>query len=168
MITNNGGFAVGGEIVETTVQGMLHLRTDADGLTSCLPKTPPINVETLALTLSAPLVSVGSFGAVRIPNTVVGKGSERVELCPTFTGIQDVESTQRISLFPNPVTNEFTIEAELNGIALEIVDHTGRSIRSVNWNHGQNKVDVSELSPGHYLLRMIHREGSSFISFLKD
>ena len=168
MITNNGGFAVGGEIVEPTVQGMLHLRTDADGSTTCLPKTPPIIVEIPAFALSAPLVSVGSFGAVRIPNTVVGEGSERVELCPTFTGTQDIESTQRISLFPNPVTNEFTIKAELNVIALEIVDHTGRMVRIVNWIHGQNKVDVNELSPGHYLLRMIHREGSSIASFVKE
>ncbi|HQX31110.1 MAG: T9SS type A sorting domain-containing protein [Flavobacteriales bacterium] len=168
VITNNGGFAVGGEIVEPTVQGMLHLRTDADGSTTCLPKTPPIIVEIPAFALSAPLVSVGSFGAVRIPNTVVGEGSERVELCPTFTGTQDIESTQRISLFPNPVTNEFTIKAELNVIALEIVDHTGRMVRIVNWIHGQNKVDVNELSPGHYLLRMIHREGSSIASFVKE
>jgi len=69
-----------------------------------------------------------------------------VEVC---VGINENDALSNINIFPNPVSDIFT--QELN---VELVDVTGKTIRTINVSENSKnvKVDVSNLNKGIYFL----------------
>lgn len=77
------------------------------------------------------------------------------------TSVQDVDSQSTSAayhIFPNPVRSTMTIEALRNQTIekVEIIDHSGRIIRTVN---DSNKVDFFDLPKGVYVMIVHSREG---------
>jgi len=64
-------------------------------------------------------------------------------------------------LYPNPVRNTLTIDSSLNldQSIISVFDIVGRRVMNYRLANGINSVNVSELSVGEYILRIITKEG---------
>lgn len=57
-----------------------------------------------------------------------------------------------LSIYPNPTTGAFTIKTAENSKA-GIFDQTGRMVKTLEVKEGENKMDISELPNGTYLIK---------------
>ena len=73
----------------------------------------------------------------------------------TEDGLQD---NPWLSIYPNPVGDELVIEGKLSGYRIELVDAVGRLISSVRASTTLHYMDVSSLSEGLYLIRIVDRQ----------
>ena len=63
---------------------------------------------------------------------------------------------KHITLFPNPTDNVFTVSSTLDIIReLTIYDNNGRAVLHQNINDYSGQVNVENLTPGIYFVRMI-------------
>ena len=82
------------------------------------------------------------------------------------TGIDDVE-TQNLKIYPNPVKDELIIESgELRIEKVEICDLTGKTI--YQFDNLKNKIDVSALSQGIYIVKIKTAKGTVTEKFIKE
>ncbi|KQR94642.1 endonuclease I [Chryseobacterium sp. Leaf180] len=73
-------------------------------------------------------------------------------------------SDSSLKIYPNPVHDVLNIQAENNLGKIEILDFSGRVLKSFNEKKVKNlQINVSDLSPGDYILKV---DGSSF-KFIK-
>ena len=70
-------------------------------------------------------------------------------------GIENPESPQAVTLYPNPT----------NGLKVEVLDNTGRLVVSYI---GTNQFDLSHLPTGNYLLRISLKNGSATCRVIKQ
>ena len=81
--------------------------------------------------------------------------------------LQLLENNLSISIFPNPVTDFVTIEAE-NLQQVTLMDMTGKTLSSMAAKGNSVRLDVSDLTAGLYLISAKTRSTSSFVkSILK-
>jgi hypothetical protein len=80
-----------------------------------------------------------------------------------FAGINELSSIS--GLFPNPASNLLTIETTAQG-QIEVLDMFGRIVSGSLVSIGLNYLDISELSPGTYLLRC--KDGSGIVRFIVE
>ncbi|MFT6358552.1 MAG: putative repeat protein (TIGR01451 family) [Saprospiraceae bacterium] len=71
-----------------------------------------------------------------------------------------LDTPNELKIFPNPVNNQLTIAyqfAEMHDTKLIITDFTGRILQQLDTPAGahQTRVDVSNFTPGYYLVRVI-------------
>lgn len=74
-----------------------------------------------------------------------------------FVGLNDVlADNNQIAIYPNPAQNAFTFTTErpLNNEVVQLLDLTGKVIRTEQISGLSNTIDVSELSNGLYFLRI--------------
>jgi hypothetical protein len=70
-----------------------------------------------------------------------------------ITGIDDnPEMKKAMSAFPNPCQNNLTINSQQYSI-VSLVDMSGRVLKEIELNPGNNQIDVSGLNSGMYFLR---------------
>lgn len=81
------------------------------------------------------------------------------------TGISEL-SYESLSVYPNPANDVLNFESKFNGSA-EVIDASGRVVSSATVTNGQNRLDISELKSGIYLLRLIS-EQPSLTRFIKE
>lgn len=83
----------------------------------------------------------------------------------TITGIAESELNKDIKIFPNPAKDYINIKTELTEeFAIQIYDLQGRLMKTEN----ENKINVSELQPGLYLLRFISDLKTYTQTFVKE
>jgi len=77
---------------------------------------------------------------------------------PVAREMQDLPSAEQLnmlSLYPNPATNQLTVEGGMGMNSLEIIDAVGR-LRQVmqiqEWSGGQQTIQLNNLEPGFYML----------------
>ena len=72
------------------------------------------------------------------------------------TGISETETeTGKINIYPNPTTGELKIESgDLNVESVEIVDITGRIVGTYRIHTENTTINVSQLQPGVYVLKI--------------
>jgi hypothetical protein len=73
-----------------------------------------------------------------------------------------------IKVYPNPSSDEITIEQTLEHSTLQMFDMNGRLLRTIQLNSTINKVDIKSLLPGMYALKVISEKGVSKTSILKN
>lgn len=85
------------------------------------------------------------------------------------TGVNNIQGIDGISLYPNPATNILHIEHATAGTLLEIYNNLGQRVLQTKLHGGQDRVDVSGLSGGVYLLHFTGKDGLSGVSkLIKD
>lgn len=57
-----------------------------------------------------------------------------------------------IKVYPNPVQDFVTIDSEIKFSSYEIIDFSGKSLKSSKLS--ENKIDVSQLSAGNYIIKL--------------
>jgi len=72
------------------------------------------------------------------------------------TGINDLQTNNQLSVYPNPSANKLNIEISAGNIQkITIYDLTGKQIRTISCNTSKQEIDISTLSPGLYFLDAI-------------
>jgi len=74
--------------------------------------------------------------------------------------------TSGVTLFPNPVTDNFTINTTKQ-VNLEIVNMLGKLVKSVNNVSGTTPVDVSNLDAGVYFVKVLGENATETIKLIK-
>lgn len=74
----------------------------------------------------------------------------------SYSGVQ--ESGCAITIHPNPASDHIIVTLPFAGAELELLDVTGRMVRSVRTSGSMARVDIPDLASGHYTLR-ISRSG---------
>ena len=74
-----------------------------------------------------------------------------------------------ISIYPNPVTTSLNLSSTgVTDFEVSIMDITGKVIKSDRMLAQSFTIDVSDLSSGVYMLRLVSREGSTkIVKFVK-
>lgn len=77
----------------------------------------------------------------------------------TSTNIKEY-AQNHISVFPNPVTEQLNITFENNfeQKSIQLIDLTGRMVKTVMLNEANNSVDLKELNSGIYILKLFSNE----------
>ena len=78
--------------------------------------------------------------------------------CPTYTSINEV-SNVNVALYPNPASNQITIQTDAAMDNVAIVDRMGRMIGSYTAIGNETKVNVSALSAGIYVAKINLKSG---------
>ncbi|MEO0899813.1 MAG: T9SS type A sorting domain-containing protein [Bacteroidota bacterium] len=77
--------------------------------------------------------------------------------CKLTTNSQDVKLNQNhITLYPNPTKGLFSISGSWHNYHIEILDINGKILQSLKGNSVSTNVDISSLSAGLYLIRMVN------------
>jgi hypothetical protein len=92
--------------------------------------------------------------------------AEATRLNPATASIEATEIS--VKLYPNPVQEEFQIEASSSIEVLEIQQLNGSVIYSQTPNVTSTRVSVSGLSPGMYLVNVKTIAGSESYRFIKN
>ncbi len=95
--------------------------------------------------------------------------------CPEVSGLNEINSNPNtIKLFPNPATNQLTIQTKLfSGDVIEIKDLTGRIIlsekSSKNITSDYYTIDIHNLHSSIYFFSVKHIDGSCSVNkFIKE
>ena len=73
----------------------------------------------------------------------------------TWTGIDAIESSERIKLFPNPAQNFVEIIAsDYSSYTIDLLDLSGRLLKSDKSFAPNTKLDLSTIPEGVYLIRL--------------
>jgi hypothetical protein len=76
----------------------------------------------------------------------------------------EISSMNQISVFPNPVINSIEIKSDysLENAIISVFNLNGRRVLNYKNVGGSNLVDLSSLSIGEYILRVISFEGNIY------
>ncbi len=98
------------------------------------------------------------------PGLVIAVGAHGViaRLEGANTGMKEMKEVRELTVYPNPSSNNITLGSflvESKNAFLEITDMAGRIVRAERIS--SNDVDISQLSQGLYLGKLINNNGSS-------
>lgn len=80
------------------------------------------------------------------------------------TSIAQMSPVQTVSIFPNPVLHNLTINAEMPIKSLKLINIYGQQIiKRQDLQTGEMDVDISSLSPGIYLLQVISEDNHYYV-----
>jgi len=79
-------------------------------------------------------------------------------------GVSEFE-TKDISIFPNPATNSITIKNIQKEYTVEVFNLIGQKVMDSNISPNNNKIDVSNISNGAYILKL--KDYSGALKFIK-
>ncbi len=116
-------------------------------------------------------------------STIANSKANRIEIwgtliTPTEPGDDTpAQSTQRVlqsdnkevvyTLFPNPVSSELQVSGEEMAAEVMIFDLNGRLVRQLTAGAASFSVDVNDLQPGQYVIRINGEQGQSSQNFVK-
>lgn len=142
------------------------VKTDSLGHTTCneFPHNPLYTITTALITTPVTL-QVSSWGQQSMTQSVVMSAPINVTTICSNVGIETTSSPESFSLYPNPATNELTIEIdgiETKNATIRIISMLGQTVfeKTEQANNGVLKdlLDVSQLSEGIYFVEVIAGE----------
>ena len=101
-------------------------------------------------------------GTVDVMNNVSVNQSLMITEGQTLSA--EISSLNQISVFPNPAINSIEIKSDysLENAIISVFDLNGRRVLNYKNVGGSNLVDLSSLSIGEYILRVISFEGNIY------
>ncbi|CAM3864320.1 Secretion system C-terminal sorting domain-containing protein [Flavobacterium branchiophilum] len=81
-------------------------------------------------------------------------------------GLQENDFINNISVYPNPVKNILNFKTEHNVSKVEVYDIAGRILSSNSIS--ENKIDLSELKTGNYILKLFTEKGIMNTKIMKE
>ncbi|PWI30197.1 ribonuclease [Flavobacteriaceae bacterium LYZ1037] len=82
--------------------------------------------------------------------------------------INEFEITNTIKMFPNPAKGNVVTISTNDDILVEVYDILGKKIKSQNISSNLNKLDISRLSKGIYLVKLNSSKGSTTKKLIKQ
>lgn len=74
------------------------------------------------------------------------------------SSVQDIVNNQPVSIYPNPASEYLTVES-VSTATVHISDITGAEVLAKPLNAGINTIDVSNVTPGMYILHVVNAMG---------
>ena len=74
---------------------------------------------------------------------------------PAVTGIPTNHNDHVITAYPNPVADVLTIQTVVENGSIEIIDMTGRVVKTATINSTTTRLDLSDLTAGMYTYRVV-------------
>ena len=110
------------------------------------------------------------------PDYFLGYGIPDYALANSILTVIENENSPMdlVSVYPNPFTNEITIQVGEDNSSLkqiELMDITGKSLMLMNYSANEDNVvlnNISNLSAGFYLLKITLGQGSETRKLLKN
>ena len=100
-------------------------------------------------------------------NVLVSEGVQQYVESETVLGLeQSIEQPELVSVFPNPVAEYFTIKLndfKASTYTFQLFDIKGKLIQSKNLVANETVVQVRDLVPAYYLLKITNRENEEQI-----
>lgn len=131
------------------------------------------NISTTTLSVSFDATSNPNLTCIEVDDVTAATANwTNVDATASFSldcnplGVDEVELTQRISVYPNPVKSQIYINSDVVIESISIIDAFGKIIKSNPISN--NTIDVSRLSNGVYLLQVNTDEGLVIKKFVKD
>jgi len=90
-----------------------------------------------------------------------------VRVLSQITGIKELNENKNIKIYPNPVTNNFSIESQDNSI-IKIITIQGQLLKTIEANNRNTTIDVSDLSGGVYFITVTTDNGTTTKKFIKE
>ena len=108
--------------------------------TMSVTNLPPANVDTCMFS------DTFSF-FMHLPNSICDCGN-----IPSF------------NLYPNPATNEFSINySGIEGVKIEIADVLGKKVKEVKLNSNTQKISMDEIPAGVYFISLLNAGGKKLV-----
>lgn len=82
-------------------------------------------------------------------------------------GINEQSKNDHINIFPNPATDNLTIETT-DKATIEILNIAGQLIKTIRTTEKQTSIDVSDLSGGVYIIKAKTEKGVAVKKFVKE
>lgn len=79
-------------------------------------------------------------------------------------GVDDLKVVQKPTLYPNPVIDVLNIKYKTGVISYEIFDLTGRKVAA---GKNSDRINVSNLSKGNYIINIVTKDGNTTSKFIK-
>lgn len=90
-----------------------------------------------------------------------------VEVIQGITGINSLELTDQLKIYPNPAKNNLTIES-LQKAVVEILNIQGQKILHQELQPRKIDIDISGLEKGVYILRLLSNDKTVVTKFIKE
>ncbi|MFC6268432.1 T9SS type A sorting domain-containing protein [Frigoriflavimonas asaccharolytica] len=88
---------------------------------------------------------------IYLDNLKVTSGSTTV---PSVLGVSDVKNASVLSIYPNPAREYFILESKKSINEIAIYNAEGRIVKSIS-NPKSNRVDISSLEKGYYVVKIL-------------
>ena len=146
--TSDKGYVINGY---TNSEGYL-VKTDSLGNSGCNDSTLNPTVSSPSLTTTVGHTTIDTLGAdSTIYFTGGGGGLENV-ICYQVSGINKVVQQNSVSVYPNPASSEFTINANTDDkLIMDLYDVNGKHVFTKT-GYGKSTIDVLNLNAGVYTL----------------
>jgi hypothetical protein len=86
----------------------------------------------------------------------------------TITSVSETENNTNLKFYPTPVKDNLSIEYSGTIKSVELLDIQGKSIRKIDINSGNYKLDMSSFLQGIYLIRVITPDGNFIQKIIKN
>jgi hypothetical protein len=110
----------------------------------------------------------GSYLQVIDPYSDNSVPSNWIASTNTITAVGETEINTNLKFYPTPVNDNLSIEYSGTIKNVELLDIQGKSIRKIDLNSGNYKLDMSSCSTGIYLIRVVTPEGSFMKKIIKN
>ena len=110
----------------------------------------------------------GSYLQVIDPYSDNSVPSNWIASTNTITAVGETEINTNLKFYPTPVNDNLSIEYSGTIKNVELLDIQGKSIRKIDLNSGNYKLDMSSCSTGIYLIRVVTSEGSFMKKIIKN
>ncbi|WP_333661204.1 T9SS-dependent choice-of-anchor J family protein [Chishuiella changwenlii] len=114
-----------------------------------------IEASTTAKFIAFKFNSASPHTAMTLDNVTFGEGS---------LGTDDLKVVQKPTLYPNPAVDVLNIKSNAKVLSYEIYDLTGRKVGA---GSNSDKVNVSNLSKGNYIINIVTKDGNTTTKFIK-
>ncbi len=82
------------------------------------------------------------------------------------TAVNDV-SASNLNVYPNPVSDKLYITTQSNINKVEIYNTLGQAVKSINMSTNRASVNVADLQPGVYMVRILTNKGTATSKIIK-
>jgi len=159
-------FVTGGISTQGTMQvGTL---TDKNDITTFVPITEVYNMNTSVVRydINVEASTTAKYIAFKFNATVMHTSMtlDNVTFGEGSLGTDDLKVVQKPTLYPNPAVDVVNIKANSKVLSYEIYDLTGRKVGAGN---NSEKVNVSNLSKGNYIINIVTKDGNTTTKFIK-
>jgi hypothetical protein len=85
-------------------------------------------------------------------------------------GVENVNNSAKLAVYPNPATNAVTVEASQASDAaqVQLMDISGRVLQTVQLNGGKADINMAELANGMYLIKLVDSGNNQLIKVMKQ
>ncbi len=97
-----------------------------------------------------------------------GNGVYEATATPVFMSNEDIDAGVEVNVYPNPAINSVVIESELNSGWIEVYSMSGSLVKKTTILSNRTELDVSKLTGGTYIYRIISGEESVSGRFVKQ